>query len=81
MATLIDHPEFEDLKPGGISVKKILLVYNQHHFRVQIEKFDTEISTDAFDAIISALRKYQESVDIEMVSAGNRLEKSPQELS
>ena len=82
LATLIDHPTFEDPKQGGTSAKKINLLFlaglQPEHFRLQIEKFDTENARDTFETIMIVLPKYQESVDIGMVPAGTRLEKSPQ---
>ena len=81
LAALIDHPTFEDPLRGGTSVKAINKLFlsglQPEHFRLQIEKFDTENSRDTFNAITNALPKYQEPVDIGMVPAGTRLEKSP----
>ena len=70
LATLLKNPTFENPSAGGTSKKNInklfLLGIQPEHFRLQIEKYDTENVIDTFSAIVEKLPIYQISADMGM---------------
>ena len=70
LATLLKNPTFENPSAGGTSKKNInklfLLGIQPEHFRLQIEKYDTENVIDTFRAIVEKLPIYQISADMGM---------------